>query len=404
MAATNWASRSQGSEAARCEGHFASHRAVAKNYWDLMKRLVLFSPGHTEPGGAATRSRLIAATLVKHGWQIHAVTRAGSLSVFRLHRSPNLTVLEVPGFGRRRLGGALFILVAVPVGLVWGIRARALIAIRLASPATAAAVCGRLLRRPYLAWTSKSGLQGEVRYILSTRTPTLRRWLLRDAAFLVAQTDFAAGELESLLPGARIAVIPNPVLNVGQVPLDGRPHAVYTGRLSAEKDLVRLLSAWRAILQELPEAQLTLVGTGSAHRSVEHDLKSMIARDPLLGGGVTLTGWVNDTGEYLRRSDIYVFPSLEEGMSNALLEACAYRRIIVASDIGPNREVLGDEYPLLFRGGDTEDLVATLRCAFLNDRVRSKAQQHIGRRIREFSADAIIVRLEALIEAAGQLR
>jgi glycosyltransferase involved in cell wall biosynthesis len=291
--------------------------------------------------------------------------------------------------------------IALPVGVVWGAHASVFIAIRLTSPATAAAVCSLLVRRPYLALTASSGSLSELAYVLSTRTAALRRWLLRRASFLIAQTGFGAAELEALVPPGRIAVLPNPVATTGPTPLNGKPAAVYTGRLSAEKDLLRLLEAWRTITKELPDARLTLVGAGGAHRSVEQELKATVSSDPLLGRTVTFTGWVDDVSEYLRRADVFVFPSLEEGMSNALLEACAWGRVVVASDIPPNCAVLGDAYPLLFRAGDTSDLVAALRRALTNDSSRAEARRHIDERIGEQSADVVTKCLENLIHSAS---
>src|SRR3954453_20930000 len=77
------------------------------------RRIVIFSVGIAEPGGAARRSRLIAEGLADRGWQVRVVTRAGTLSRFRLRRSNDLTILEVPGFGRRRAGAILFLICAL---------------------------------------------------------------------------------------------------------------------------------------------------------------------------------------------------------------------------------------------------------------------------------------------------
>jgi glycosyltransferase involved in cell wall biosynthesis len=370
----------------------------------MRKRIVLLSPGHSEPGGAAVRSRILAQTFAERGWEVRAITRAGTQHRFRFNRSSAVTVLEVPGFGRTRIGGALFAAVAAPLGIFWGARASAFVAIRLASPATVAALCGLLVRRPYIALTTSSGRLSELQYVLSTRGAALRRRVLRRAAFLVAQTDAAAAELETLVPRERIAVVPNPVAAVKPTPLNGLPHVLYTGRLSSEKDLTRLLAAWRSIVAELPGARLTLVGAGGAHRSVERELRNTAEADPLLRGTVSFTGWVEDVTQYLRRTDVYVFPSLEEGMSNALLEACAWRRVIVASDIPPNRAVLGDDFPLVFRAGDTDDLVHALRRALTDDLVREQAQQLLEARVREASPDAVVARLEKLIDASRRSR
>ena len=160
-----------------------------------MNRLVLFTPGHGEPGGAAKRSRLIARQLALNGWDVRVVTRAGTLSAPRVHRADGLTVVEVPGFNRRRLGAALFMVTSVGLGLWWGLRCRAFVAIQLMSTSTAAGLCGLVLRKPFLAMSTTSGALSESAYIRSTRLADVRVRLLRRAACLVAQTEEVAREL-----------------------------------------------------------------------------------------------------------------------------------------------------------------------------------------------------------------
>jgi glycosyltransferase involved in cell wall biosynthesis len=217
---------------------------------------------------------------------------------------------------------------------------------------------------------------------------------------VVAQTTYAAAELQLLVPPDRIAVVPNPVSSVAPTPLNGKPHAVYTGRLSREKDLGRLLVAWRMVAANVPGAKLTLVGAGAASTSTERELKASASADPVLRSTVTFTGWVEDVGAYLRSADVYVLPSLEEGMSNALLEACAWGRVVVASDIPANRAVLGDDFPLLFRAGDTDELVTALTRALLDDSLRTEALRRVEARTRASSENVIAKRIESLIYEA----
>ena len=278
-------------------------------------RIVIFSAGIAEPGGAARRSRLIVEGLADRGWQVRVVTRAGTINRFHLRRSPGITILEVPGFGRRRTGAVLFLLCAFPLGLVWGRRASSFMAIQLLSQATVAAICSLILRRPYIALATTSGEQvSEVRYILTEgRFRGLRRWLLRRASFLIGQTPEAARQLEAFLPAERVAVLPNPVAPVDAPRLNGLRHAIYTGRFSEEKDLPTLLEAWEEVASDSPGSTLTLVGEGGSYRSVEAELRGTVARTPALSSTVRFTGWVSEVGPFLSEADVYVLPSLDRG-------------------------------------------------------------------------------------------
>ena len=57
---------------------------------------------------------------------------------------------------------------------------------------------------------------------------------------------------------------------------------------------------------------------------------------------VTLLGYRNDIRSLLYGADLFVFPSKQEGMPMALLEAAASGISVVASDIRGNREILED--------------------------------------------------------------
>ena len=365
------------------------------------RRLLMFTPGHHEPGGAARRSHLFAAALASRGWDVMVVARAGTLRRPVLTRAPNLFVLEVPGFNRRRLGAVLFLAAAVPLGVLRGARVRAILAIQLVSPATAGALCSLLLRRPYLAMSTTGSGLSETAYIEKASLSSVRRYLLRRASFLIAQTDAVAGDLRRMVAADRVAVLPNPVEPVGNQPLNGAPRVLFTGRLAAEKDLFTLLEAWRPIALRQADARLTLAGDGGRYRPVERELRAAVAHDRVLQSSVKFTGWVPDVGPLLSHIDVFVLPSLSEGMSNALLEACAWGRVVVASDIPANRAVVGEDYPLLFPAGDIDRLRHALELALFDESARSEALAAIARRTRVFAVQEVVTQLEELIRAAA---
>lgn len=367
-----------------------------------MKRLVLFAPEYHEGGGIGRRCRLLVSAFANRGWEVRVVSRSVVCGHFRLTRSPNEVVLEVPAIWRGPLGTVLFLLVAVPLALVWGARAEAMLAIQLVSPTTAAVLSSAVLRRPCVAMATTSGPLSEAAYLSRSRLAPVRKLLLRRASFVAAQTDAVAEELRGLVGPERVVVVPNPVVPVVAPPLNGERRALYTGRLTAGKDLHRLLEAWRVVAGEQPGAMLTLAGDGGRYAPVESELRELVRDDSVLRATVRFTGWVADVTPLLAEADVYVFPSLSEGMSNALLEACAWGRVVVASDIPANKAVVGDDYPLLFRAGDTESLVETLQRAFDDEVSRVRARECLASRIRAHSVDAVVDRLEELIGEAAR--
>jgi glycosyltransferase involved in cell wall biosynthesis len=364
-------------------------------------RVVFFTPGHSEPGGAGRRSRLIAEGLADRGFEVRVVARAGTLRRPLVRRAPNLTVVEVPGFERPALGAGLFLGTALVLGTLWGRGRSVFMALQLSSPSLAAGLCAAVLRRPFLALSSTSGLLSEVDWVFDARLSPLRQALFRRAAFLVAQTTEGALEFGRLTSPSRIVTVPNPVEIPPPPPLNGAPRALFSGRFSSEKGLVDLLDAWRTVVGRIPGARLTLVGTGGAYRPIEAELRELVAADPALAASVGFTGWVPDVGPLLAENDVYVFPSLGEGMSNALLEACAWRRVVVASDNPSNVAILGEDHPLLYPAGDHDRLAEALERAFTDEATRRRAVDRLEEMLAGKSVEAVATRFEELILAAA---
>ncbi|HET9719237.1 MAG TPA: glycosyltransferase family 4 protein, partial [Solirubrobacteraceae bacterium] len=315
----------------------------------------------------------------------------------------SLVVIEIPGFGRRRLGAVFFLAAGAAIGALVGPRASAFLALQLSSPASAASICSRLARRPAVVLSSTSGMLSEASLLRHGRGGRLRRALLGRQTVIVAQTEQAADELREV-GGPRVAVLPNPVGPVSSPPLNGQPRAVFAGRLSAEKDLPTLLRAWASLTEQRGDGLLTLLGSGGFHRSVEPALRDQVARDPRLSTTVRFAGWIDEPAREIGQADVFVLPSLSEGMSNGVLEAAALGRILVVSDIAANVSVVGEDYPLLFPAGDASALRDCLRTAFSDDDVRARCRAQLARRITCFSVSTICEQLELLLLDANRPR
>lgn len=312
-----------------------------------------------------------------------------------------MRVVELPGFGSRVLGLATYLGLGVPLGLARR-RGAVYVSLELASQAIAAAACAALGRRRFVGFNFSSGRRGEIEHFRGSRLWPLRRALLRRASHLVGQTPAAAAELREFAGEERVAVVPTPVERVQAPPPSGAPRVLFTGRLTGQKGLEGLLEAWPAVLERVPEARLTIAGSaeggeGSLWPPVEEELRARVAADPALRATVSMPGWVADVPALLASHDVYVLPSRSEGMSNALLEAAAWERAIVASDLAANRAVLGEDYPLLFGVDDAAAIAARLVAALSDETLRERAREQVRARMPAFYADGVLDRIEELL-------
>jgi glycosyltransferase involved in cell wall biosynthesis len=146
------------------------------------------------------------------------------------------------------------------------------------------------------------------------------------------------------VPRRRLAVIPNGVDVQKYSPASDRSDLkqqfsaerlfVYLGRIAPEKNVEALLKAWKH--SEMgDQSKLLIVGDGLLSSSLK----------PFYGeeDGIFWLGFIADEQQridILRAADVFVLPSLVEGLSLSLLEAMACGVACVATDAGADREVL----------------------------------------------------------------
>lgn len=216
----------------------------------------------------------------------------------------------------------------------------------------------RLSGAPTLVQPASSGHYGEAEELARTRGwRLLRRAILRNSAFAAISADIERQWLALGVPPERMVRMASGVDGVHFQPgpsaienrLPPRPRVLFTGRLHPQKNLTTLLEAWPAVVART-EAHLVLVGGGDWREPLLQR-----ARELGISEHVHLVGAVGDTAEYLRAADVFVLPSVAEGMSNSLLEAMATALPCLASNIGGNTDLLTQgETGLLLPADDPE--------------------------------------------------
>ncbi len=135
---------------------------------------------------------------------------------------------------------------------------------------------------------------------------------------------------------------------------------VTAGRLDEKKGF-QLLIAAIAQLQNRAlncELRLAILGEGPGRERLQVQIQ-----DAKLGDVIRLTGFQPNAPAWYRSADLFVLPSLLEGMPNVLLEAMASETPVLSTDCksGP-REILGDnEYGRLCEPGSVDSLAAGIQ-------------------------------------------
>lgn len=163
------------------------------------------------------------------------------------------------------------------------------------------------------------------------------------------------------------------------------------GRMDAVKDQTMLARAFVHMLRERPalrhKARLVMIGDGELLAPV---------RKILAEGDASALSWLpgarNDIAGLLRGFDTFVLPSLNEGISNTILEAMATGLPVIATDVGGNPElVMPGETGLLTQPADPVAL-ADAMASYATEPTRAAAHGRAGRERAErcFSLNAMV--------------
>ncbi|HXG41034.1 MAG TPA: glycosyltransferase, partial [Candidatus Limnocylindrales bacterium] len=172
--------------------------------------------------------------------------------------------------------------------------------------------------------------------------------------------------------------------------------AVVVAKLLEQKGHAVLLAALPSVVARYPDLHVLLCGEGPLREA----LRETIERTGL-DGRVHLLGNRDDVADLLAAADLFVLPSLWEGLPVALLEAMASRLPVVATDVSGSRQVVvPGETGLLVPPGDPDRLGAAI-VELLEAPERARAFGEAARRRVEdhFSARAMAVRHAELYRA-----
>jgi len=307
-------------------------------------------------GGLEKQAMLLARALVHNNVRVSVVTR-------NYGGYPRQEVIDGINVYRTPLIGTSPVLASLSYSvfsLIWLLRNRKSYKLihcyQTYSPTIIGVIAKMILQKKVITKVTASREMGEVDEIERLPLTGIRKWLLRKVDKFVVVNQQIIYEMKRLgVHLDHIVHIPNGVIipkekafvraekedkrrNLG---LDFKKIIVFAGRLSSEKGLDTLIDAWAEIREKIPEAHLILLGEGGTVRNVEPDLRNLVSKLKL-NDRVHFWGKVDNVTDFLVAADVFVLPSISEGMSNALLEAMAIGTAIVTTLIDAHIGLIRD--------------------------------------------------------------
>lgn len=151
---------------------------------------------------------------------------------------------------------------------------------------------------------------------------------------------------------------------------------LHIGRYSYQKNHIELIKAMMKLHVFYPQAKLILIGDGPLKCSIEKIIKQHNLSDYIVEVGLT-----NNPYTYLNNADIFVLPSIYEGMPMTLIEAMGTALPIVATNVGGIPDMITDKVNGILCESNSESIADALK--FLLDHPEKRKQ--IGKLAKETS-------------------
>ena len=172
---------------------------------------------------------------------------------------------------------------------------------------------------------------------------------------------------------------------------------ICVARHSWEKGLNYLLDSWPVILKQVPHATLTLVGDGPLRNELEQQVK-----DLHITQSVRFTGFL-DHAEVLNEissSEVFVCPSLAEGLGNVFIEAQACGTAPVGTDVGGIPDIIfHEENGLLIKEKSAQSIADAVARLLSDSELRHTLEIAARENVKRFQWDTILSSIENIYQS-----
>lgn len=201
------------------------------------------------------------------------------------------------------------------------------------------------------------------------------RAVYHNAVKVVALSSAVRNSIHSLMPGLEVEIIPSMYASLSvdwekvQALSEGYAGYFIIGHIGAlvnpHKGQAVLIRAMRLLNAKYTDMKVLLLGNGRDEALLKRLASGL--------ENVEFVGFVEDVGTWINVFDLFVFPSLEEGLGSSLLDVMQHTKPIIASGVGGILDVIQDhENGLLVPPNESVALADAIEKMYLDKALRDR--------------------------------
>lgn len=244
-----------------------------------------------------------------------------------------------------------------------------------------------VIRDTMLLKTAKKKKIPSVYHIRFGRIPEIakantREWRMIKKAMLLATVVIAIDQktlaaIKEYAPDVNVCYVPNP-FDLSKIERAGyqtdaplRREVVFVGWVIKTKGIEELLEAWGNIREKYPDWKLRIIGPYA--KEYYDDIVSRFPTENVIFDGEKKH---DEAMKLLAGAEVFTLPSYTEGFPNAVLEAMALKKPIIASDVGAIPDMLKDESGIVIPAQDANAIENALDLVLGDGALREKLSKN----------------------------
>jgi len=246
-------------------------------------------------------------------------------------------------------------------------------------------------------------------FIKRNLSKTIEQYLVQytDKTICVSRTDLESALKYKIADRDKAVVIPNGIdLSkfsnkkknfelINQLGLNEHNFIIgNVSRFDVQKNQKLIIQSAYFLVKKYPQMRFIFVGGGDLLPQMKQ-----LVRESKLEDYIIFTGEQNDSAEYYSIFDLFVFPTLWEGMPYVLLEAMASRLPIICSSIPGILEIIKPNHSALtFNPYDMDDLFQKISVLYQNNKMREELAQNAMIESTQYDETEIVPKIERVYE------